>query len=83
MLPIMNIYADLYMYNATGDALGYSEGNFQSMMDYIEESGGDMGFFFQSIPSGEYNPFSGNIFDVNEGARLMVLTSQHGLTLQK
>ena len=68
MLPIMNIYADLYMYNATGDALGYSEGNFQSMMDYIEESGGDMGFLYSNpfLSSGEYNPFSGNIFDVNE-----------------
>lgn len=67
MLPIMNIYADLYMYNATGDALGYSEGNFQSMMDYIEESGGDMGFLYASpfLATGEYNPFSGNIFDVN------------------
>ena len=68
MLPIMNIYADVFMYNATnGDnALGYNGGNnFQEMMDYIESTGGGLGNIDISINDSGYNPFSGNIFDVN------------------
>jgi len=65
MLPIMNIYADVYMLNATGDSLGYSDGNFQDMMDFIETQGSGLGFFDVSVNDTDYNPFSGNIFDVN------------------
>jgi len=68
MLPIMNIYADVFMYNATGgeNTLGYNGGNnFQEMMDYIESTGGGLGNVDFSVNDSEYNPFSGNIFDVN------------------
>ena len=65
MLPIMNIYADVYMQNVTGDPLEYSDSNFQDMMNYIESQGLGLGFFDVSINDTNYNPFSGNIFDVN------------------
>ena len=65
MLPIMNIYADVYMSNVAGDPLGYSESNFQDMMNYIESQGTGLGFFNVSVNDTDYNPFSGNIFDVN------------------
>jgi len=65
MLPIMNIYADVYMSNVAGDPLGYSDTNFQDMMNYIESQGQGIGNFDVSINDTDYNPFSGNIFDVN------------------
>ena len=65
MLPIMNIYADVYMSNAAADPLGYSESNFQDMMNYIESQGQGLGNFNVSVNDTDYNPFSGNIFDVN------------------
>ena len=65
MLPIMNIYADVYMANATGDPLGYSDSNFQDMMNFIDSQGTGLGFFDVSVNDTDYNPFSGNVFDVN------------------
>jgi len=65
MLPIMNIYADVFMANAAGDPLGYSESNFQDMMNFIDSQGAGLGFFDVSVNDADYNPFSGNIFDVN------------------
>ena len=65
MLPIMNIYADVFMSNAAGDPLGYSDSNFQDMMNFIDSQGAGLGFFDVSVNDADYNPFSGNIFDVN------------------
>jgi len=65
MLPLLNIYADVALYNMTGDPLGYSDNNLSQWLDTVQSLGGQLGLADNSLTGSLESNFTLSSFDVN------------------
>ena len=65
MLPIINIYADIALYNLNGSPLGYSDDNLSEFFAAVDEVGGSLGLAPSEYSGTSSLGLSLSSFDVN------------------